>query len=292
MKALILGGTRFIGARVARRLHEAGADVTVFHRGQSHHPDLPAVRHVHSPLATYPITEFPPEITRSTWDVVVHMVAMGETDARCAARTFAGRVGRLVLVSSCDVYRAYGRVTGLEPGLPDPTPLDEAAPLRESRFPYRGKEAEIGGVARDYDKILAEQAVMETADLPWTVLRLAKVYGPEENADLATVYGFARVPRWRWTHGYVENVAAAITTAALHRAAVDRVFNVGEAVTPTIGERLAALPTSSGMVPAPPPFDFAQDLAVDTTRLRRNLGFSDVVDEARAMRALAAGTAA
>lgn len=31
------------------------------------------------------------------------------------------------------------------------------------------------------------------------VLRLPKLYGPGENSDLVTVYGFRRQPQWRWT---------------------------------------------------------------------------------------------
>jgi len=72
------------------------------------------------------------------------------------------------------------------------------------------------------------------------------VFGPEDNGDLATVYGFASHPNWRWTHGHVENVAAAIVIAALHSAAARRVYNVGEPHTPTMAERLARLPTERG----------------------------------------------
>ena len=288
MQVLVIGGTRFIGAHAVRRLHDAGAQVTVFHRGASHNPVLPRdVEHVLDPSAEYPITAFPAPLLRD-WDVVVHMVAMGAADARAAVAAFAGRAGRLVLVSSCDVYRAYGRLTGTEPGPPDPVPLTEDAPLRSVLYPYRGMEADLGAFAHDYDKILAEEAVRGARGLDWTVLRLPKVYGPEDNGDLATVYGFAAVPRWRWTHGHVDNVAAAIALAARHPQARDAVFNVGEAHTPTMGERLARLPPGQGGTREPPPFDFGQDLVLDTAGIRKALGHADVVDEAAAMMRLAA----
>ena len=286
MRTLVIGGTRFIGAHVVGQLVEAGHEVTVFHRGRSDHPGLPVVRHVRDPRAAYPITQVPPAIAEASWDIVVHMVLMGEEDARAAVAAFAGSAGRLVMVSSSDVYRAYGRLTRAEPGPPDPVPLDEAAPLRQSRYPYRGQEDRLGAFARDYEKILAERVVMAAADPPWTVLRLPKVYGPEDNADLGTVYGFAGAPHWRWTHGHVRNVASAIVRAATHPKAVRRVFNVGEAVTPTMAERLAALPPAPDAPPALPPFDFGQDLVLDTTRLRAELGFVDLVDETEAKIAL------
>ncbi len=284
MRILVVGGTRFIGAHTVRALHATGAEITVLHRGRTDNPVLPPVEHIVDPSARYPIVAFPDAVKRD-FDVVVHMVAMGEADATAAVQAFAGRTGRLVLVSSCDVYRAYGRLTQSEPGEPEPVPLTEDAPLRTSRYPYRGMAAQIGDYADTYEKILAEEAVRGAAGAPdWTILRLPKVYGPEDNADLGTVYGFAAVPDWRWTHAHVENVAAAIATASLHPKARNRIFNIGEETTPTMGERLAVLPKRPGEVPEPPPFDFRQALVLDTSRGRRDLGVADVVDEAAAMR--------
>lgn len=286
-RILMIGGTRFIGAHAARRLHDAGAAITVLHRGSNTNPILPDVTHVLDPDAGWPVTRFPETLVRD-WDVVIHMGAMGEADTRAAAQAFSGRAGRFVLVSSCDVYRAYGRLMRTEPGEPDPVPLVEDAPLRTVFYPYRGQEAQLGAWARDYEKIHAEAAVREAADLDWTILRLPKVYGPEDNGDLATIYGFAGAPDWRWTHAHVSNVAAAIALAARHPDARDGIFNVGEAHTPTIGERLARLPIRADP-PEPPPFDFRQSLVLDTSAIRTRLGFAEVVDETQAMHAQAVG---
>jgi len=286
VRVLVVGGTRFIGAYAVRRLAAAGVDVTVFHRGKSHGPALPAsVAHIRDPLAEYPILRFPEAVTAPAWDVVIHMVMMGDADARAAAGAFGGRIGRMVMVSSGDVYRAYGRLTGHEPGPVEPTPLTESSPLRGTLYPYRAQAAQLGGYAQDYEKILAER-VTGKSSAPSVILRLPKVYGPEDNADLATVYGFAAQPQWRWTHGHVENVARAIEMAATHPAA-SGIYNVGETHTPTMGERLARLPAPKGSAARLPPFDFAQDMAVDTSRIREALGYADVVDEAEAMRSLA-----
>jgi len=288
LRVLMVGGTRFIGAHVAKRLSDKGAAVTVFHRGLSENPVLPSVRHVRDPEAAYPVTRFPPVLVDADWDLVVHMVMMGEADAQAAVRAFAGRAGRLVVISSGDVYRAYGRLTRLEPGPPDPLPLTEGAPLRSVLYPHREQEAALGAYVRDYEKILAERVLMDSRGLPWTILRLPKVYGPEDNENLATVYGFAKRPSWRWTHGHVENVAAAIVLAATHPAAANRVYNVGEARTPTMGERLAQLPPRQPV--EPPPFDYAQSIVYDTTRIRSELAYEPVLDETAAMIALARDT--
>jgi len=282
MKVLVIGGTRFIGAHVVQRLHNAGAQITVFHRGASSNPILPEIEHVLDPGAAYPITAFPAELL-CDWDIVIHMVAMGEADADAAARSFAKRTSRFVLVSSCDVYRAYGRLTKTEAGPPEAVPLHEGSPLRSVLYPYRGMEAQLGAYAHNYDKILAERAVQRAPGLDWSILRLPKVYGREDNSDLSTVYGFSSVPAWRWTHGHVENVAAAIVTAALHPKASKAIFNVGEANTPTMGERLAFLPIRGGEPPIAPPFDYNQPLTLDTRKIRAELGYVDVLDETAAM---------
>ncbi|WP_339383384.1 hypothetical protein [Oculatella sp. LEGE 06141] len=47
--------------------------------------------------------------------------------------------------------------------------------------------------------------------------------------------------RWRFSHGYVENVAAAIALAVTNDRATGRVYNVGESRTPTLLERIQTL---------------------------------------------------
>lgn len=280
MRVLIVGGTRFIGARVAALLAARGDEVTVLHRGRTHNPVLPAVNHIRDAAAEYPVLRFP-DAALQDWDAVIHMVAMGKADAGAAADAFAGRCDRFVLISSGDVYRAYGRLSRLEPGPPDPVPLTEDAPLRAVLYPYRGAEARLGAYAHDYEKILAEDAVRSSA-LPWTILRLPKVYGPEDNANLATVYMATGHPEWRWTHGHVDNVAAAIVLAASAPHAQGRVFNVGEEKTPTTAERLARLPPAGTRFPAPD-FDFAQSIVYDTSRIRDEMDYREIADEADAM---------
>jgi len=61
-------------------------------------------------------------------------------------------------------------------------------------YPYRELQAQISTYAHDYEKILAERTLQHAPDIEWTILRLPKVYGREDNSDLATVYGIAAVP--------------------------------------------------------------------------------------------------
>ena len=281
----MIGGTRFLGPHVARELIESGHDVTVFHRGEHESPWLSDVRHVRSPDGGIPVTRFPEELKRRDFDRVIHMIAMGEADARAAASFFAGRTGRLLALSSGDVYGAYGRFTGLERGDVEPGLLTEDSPLRRVFYPYRSRAASTDELNYFYEKILVERELMGHP-LEGTILRLPKLYGHGHNADLVTMYAYRRWSDWRWTHGYVENVASAIVLAALHPRAANRIYNVGEHYTPTVAERLHSLPPASDATAAlaEEEYDFRHALAYDTTRIRSELDYAERVSYQEGLR--------
>jgi len=235
------------------------------------------------PRTDPPIVEFPAAATSIKVDTVIHFLCMGGEDAAAFVRVFDGKANRLVLISSCDIYRAYGRFTRLEPGPPDSTPIAETGPLRRHHYPYRASAADPAHLHYWYEKLEAERHIAQAKISEFVILRLSKVYG-RRNDDLGTVYGFADQPNWRWTHGHVENVAAAIATAALHPRSAGEIFNVGELDTPTMGERLTRLPERSSTPPQAMDYDFSQDLDFRTSKIRSFTGYQDVVDEAEAMR--------
>lgn len=286
MRVLVIGGTRFIGPYVVRGLAAEGHDVSIFHRGE-HKADLPAsVNVIVSPQANMPIRAIPDNLRRLEPEVVLHMIAMGEEDMLAAVDAFAGIARRLIVPSSGDVYKAYGIFKRIEDGPPVPTPLTEDSNLRTVRYPYRQEDTPPDALEYHYDKILVEAAAGSRPDLPATILRLPKVYGPEDNTELMTVYGFRDHPSWRWTHGHVENVAHAITLAITDDRATGRIYNVGEQSTPTIGERLEQLPRRADVPLLSADLNFAQDIAYDTSRIRLELGYQEVIEEAGAMRAV------
>jgi hypothetical protein len=64
------------------------------------------------------------------------------------------------------------------------------------------------------------------------------------------------------------------------------VYNVGEASTPTIAERLAWLPPSAIEADLSSTFDFTQNIAYDTSRIRTGLGYRDISEEEGVLRTL------
>jgi nucleoside-diphosphate-sugar epimerase len=279
MRCLVIGGTGFIGSWIVRDLVQRGEIVSMLHRGRRT-PDLPESR-IRSIVSTASLSTAEPyeaALRPGEPDVVIHVVAMREAEAIAALPVLGGRTGRIVVLSSGDVYRAYGRFMRFEPGPLEPMPLDAArSPLRSRFYPYRSNATQPGAPEYDYDKIPVERAFQAPGAPPSVILRLPKVYGAGNESGLSHTYRFADHPSWRWTHGYVENVAAAIVLAAIHPASSGRVYNIGEAATPTIGERLRHLPPSDNRTATDVPYNFEQDVVYDTQPIRTELGYCEPI---------------
>ena len=305
MRILIIGGTRFIGPRVAEQLLTGGHEVTLFHRGQTE-ADLPGpVNHMYGDRRDLP--SFTSQFKSLAPDVVLDMICYNEREAFDVIQTFRGVARRVVVASSMDVYRAYGGLLGLDAGPPDPMPFNEDSPLRVSSFPYRAHAKGPDDMAFDYDKIPVEEVVMGDADLPGTVLRLPAVYGPSDHrafdhlqrmedgrAVILLEEGHAR---WRWTRGYVDNVAAAMAFAVVDDRAAGRIYNVGEPDALTEAEwvysigraagwegEVAVLPKEAIPEHLAAPYNFDHHLQGDTSRIRKELGYAEHVPRDQAMK--------
>jgi nucleoside-diphosphate-sugar epimerase len=305
MRILIIGGTRFIGPRVAEQLLACGHEVSLFHRGQTE-ADLPApVNHIYGDRRDLP--SFKSQFKSLAPDVVVDMICYNERQASSLMQTFEGVAGRVVVVSSMDVYRAYGCLLGLEADPPEPMPFNEGSPLRTCRFAYRAHAKSPDDMAFDYDKIPVEQVAMEAAGLPGTVLRLPAVYGPGDHRAFDHLKrmddGRCAIlleedhARWRWTRGYVDNVAAAIALAVVDDRATGRIYNVGEPDAWTEAEwvrtisqaagwpgEVVVLPRESMPEHLKMPYNFNHHLHGDTSRIRRELGYAEHISRDEAMK--------
>ena len=298
MHILIIGGTRFIGPCVARQLTAQGHRVTVFHRGQTedHFPSI--VSHIHGDRRH--LSAFKEEFARLALHVVLDMIAYTETDALAVKDTFRGLARRVVTLSSGDVYRDLDRLRRIQPGPPCSIPLSEAAPLRETLYPYRSMATGPDDMKYTYDKIPVERAVMGDPELPGTILRLPAVYGPGDYQHRLFDYlkrmddGRPAIlleegaARWRWTRGYIENVAAAIALAVTDERAAGRIYNVGEEEALSEAEWVQATGRAAGWngaVMAVPKemlpkhltsdYDWQHHLVYDTSRLRAELGYAE-----------------
>jgi len=301
VRVLVVGGTGFIGPEVINQLVGAGADVVIFHRGE-HETAIPAsVRHIHGDRRELYVFQaafrsFGPE-------VVVDMRPMTEAHASQLVSTFAGVATRAVVISSTDVYRAYGRLNRTEPGPPDPVPLREDAPLREKLYADRSaKPHDRTETLEHYDKLLVERVVSSEPRLPAAILRLGMVHGPRSHRHYPylkrMVDGRPGIilaeawARWRGTLAYSENVAAAIVLATV-RPAANGAYNVGDRLPTPIADlvramaaaagwagRIVLVPTEALPEPMRPGLGLSQELILDSSRIREELGFNEPVSTA------------
>ena len=223
--------------------------------------------------------------------------------------SFRGIAGRIVALSSQDVYRSYGVLWKKEETAPNTTPITEDAPLRTVLYPYRALASGEDDFKYTYDKIPVEQIVMSDADLPGSILRLPAVYGIGDKQHRFFEYIKRmddkrpaillkeELARWRWTRGYVENIADAIALATTDERARGRIYNLGEPHTLKESEWVRAVGQAAGwmgkviIVPKDKlpehlntPFDYEHDLEIDTSRIRRELGYAERISREEALR--------
>jgi len=240
MKVLLIGGTGFTGRSTAASFKETGHEVTIFHRGKTH---LPAgsqqIIGDHTQLE-----DFRPEFKRSAFDVVVDFITGSRRQAQRLMGTFRGITGRIVVLSSMDVYRAMGILRGTEDGPSQRVPLTEDSELRTrsqySKEELKGLVSILGYFDEEYEKIYVEETVLGDPELPATILRLPMVYGPGDYIhrfhyllkrmdDHRPFILFSDdVAAWHTPRGFSDNVGKAIALAATSEKAVGRIYNICE----------------------------------------------------------------
>jgi nucleoside-diphosphate-sugar epimerase len=106
-----------------------------------------------------------------------------------------------------------------------------------------------------------------------------------------------RAADWRWTRGYVENVAEAIALAVTDDRAERQIYNVGEEDALSLADWVRAIAHAAGWpgeviekprdeLPAElvKNLAFEQSLVADTTRFRRELGYAERVSRHEGLR--------
>ena len=312
-RVLVIGGTVFIGPAVVRQLAQSGHEVAVFHRGVNE-TDLPqSVRHIHGDRAR--IADSRAEIAAFAPDAVVDMRAMTEADAKAVADAVRGIARRYVAISSMDVYRAYGRLHGSEPGPALTPPFDEDSQLREKLYVYRehapSSIAQRAAWLNDYDKILVERVALEDRELAGSVVRFPMVHGERDGqrrfyaiwkriADgrraILLSTGFAG---FRSSRTHVDNAAHAVALVATDDRAAGRVYNVGEPDALAFSEWAALIGKQmswGGQLVIRPSDDlpahlkderpdmWEHHLVADTSRIRREIGYREVVSREEGLR--------
>jgi nucleoside-diphosphate-sugar epimerase len=226
LKVIVLGGTRFIGRAIVEELAAAGHEVLAVHRGNLEPDDMPPVQHLHADRMD--LGAHRKELAAFRPDAAVDCRALTRTDSKAVLDALPKGL-RLVVISSIDVYRAFGALN--DERETDPVPLDEGSAVRPTRYPYRGL---MPGMDH-YDKLDVEDVYLARGA---TSVRLPMVYG-EHDYQLREEFilrrlraGRTRIPfgagTWLACRAYVRDVARGVQLVLESLDAAGHVFNLCE----------------------------------------------------------------
>jgi nucleoside-diphosphate-sugar epimerase len=281
MRVVVLGGTQFIGRAIVQELAGSEHEILTVHRGEHEPPELNRFAHLHVDRKDLGRTSS--EIAAFKPDAAIDCNALSRDDARNALSSIPSAV-RLLVLSSMDVYRAWGSVlTGIET---DPVPLTEDSAVRTVRFPYRDRGPEY----LDYEKLDVEQEYLARDA---TVCRLPLVYG-EHDYQLREEFvlrrvraGRSKIPigagTWLWSRGYVREIARGVRIA-LESDAAGQIFNLCEPRTASMAmwvrHILAAARSEAELVHVP------ETLVPSDCRLTRSVSQHMLFDPSKAKEVL------
>jgi len=239
-RALVIGGTRFIGRHTVAEFLDHGYDVTIFNRGNHENPfaDDDRVAHVEGDRTTDSALERAKLETEP--DVVVDCVAYQPKDVRAATQIFA----------DCDayVYISSGAAYGVEeaPKREDDTPLHDCTPEQatdDSAETYGPRKAE------------GDRAIAAAADRGVRAMSIRPpiVYGPHDYTrrfdywvDRVKTEDRLLVPYSELRHlVYVKDVASAMRVIA-EAGAAGEAYNVGTHTLPLLTEWVDAVADELG----------------------------------------------
>ena len=204
---LVMGGTRFIGVYLVKRLVEAGHDVVLLNRGKSD-PPLPNLPQIQCDRKDTEAMKA--KLSGESFDAVFDNNGRSLSDTQTLVEALGGQFQQLIYVSSAGVYLKSDQMPHVEGDPVDP----------KSR--HLGKH--------ETETYLAEQG------LPFTSVRPVYIYGPQNYNDIEAWF-FDRILRDRpvpvpgngmhlTQMGHVDDLAAAMVAALGCEAAVGKIYNI------------------------------------------------------------------
>jgi nucleoside-diphosphate-sugar epimerase len=285
MRALVVGGTRFVGLRLVAELARRGWGITVLNRGQTPARLPGGVERLVCDRRDHPALRA--ALAGQEFDVVFDIIAYTAADVGGLLEALGGRTGRLVMVSTGSVYRAQAAY-----------PWDEDCPLVE----------DDSAGAYGWNKRCAEDVLWaaHARGLPVSVVRPGYIYGPHNNVYREALF-FDRLVRglpilvpgdgnYLVQFGHVDDLARLLLLCAQHPAASGRAFNFAGARAVTAntyveflfaasGHRTRAVhfdPQALGLSPADVarvwPYRYGAHTCRDIGRARYLLGYQEEVD--------------
>jgi len=289
MKILIIGGTRFFGYFIAKRLVDDGHQVTLFNRGRTPDDFGDRVRRIKGDRNDF--SNFLEKLARQEFDVVVDMIAFKAEDSQTAVEAFAGNVGHFIHISTGSVYIVT---------------KDFPCPLREEDFDrplYPPPEEDDEWWNYGYHKRKCEEVLREAFEkhgFPATMLRLPIVIGERDNTLRAYSY-FIRILDGKpiilpdsglnvFTHIYQDDIVRTVAMNLMNESSFGQAYNLAQAEILTLRAfilkaaealnkkvELVDIPSvvleRAGLGTVFSPFFTRRPFVLDTQKARRDLNF-------------------
>lgn len=290
MKILVIGGTRFFGYFIVRRLVEDGHQVTLFNRGKTPDDFGRRLRRIRGDR--YEQRAFFKALNRKKYDVVVDMIAFKAEDSRSAVKTFLGNIGHYFQISTGAVYVVTKDF---------PCPLGEQD-FDRPLYPKHGKSDELWDYG--YHKRKCEEALSEAYEkqgFPSTRLRLPIVMGERDHTLRAYSY-FIRILDGKpmilpdggltaSTHIYQDDIVRTVSSNLLNARSFGQAYNLAQAEVITLRAfvlkaaevlnkkvELVDIPTDvlvkAGLGTSFSPLSTRRPFILDIQKARRDLSFS------------------
>lgn len=246
MDILVIGGTSFLGKVIVELLLEAGHRVTIFTRGNKRPEFWDRVEHIAGDRTDR--DSFRQKLSRRTFDIVIDNIAYNAEDVQTALEVLRGNMGRYVLTSSAAVYLSGTLTMPISeddvnhqidnlPGIIAGYTEQEILKLPDM---HAGYTEAVPGAMRRYviGKIRAERTLIEQDAIPYTIIRLPGVVGPED-PSLMTYFYFQRLIDGEpliLTNGGVQSIHLAYSRDVAHgyllaltsRCAINQVYNLAQ----------------------------------------------------------------
>lgn len=233
MKALIIGGTKFIGKHITKELEDENYQITFFNRGLISKNQNTLIGDIEN------ITSLKKTILSYNFDLVIHCICNTEKNAQDIIEIFENTNTRLIILSSQDCYHAFQELARGKNSVD--YPINENSPLTDIKYYF----SHINPLRAKYDKRLMENIFKEAFEIKkinFTIFRLPMVYGIDDyqfahrHGDIIRrildkkenyIMSYTKFHSI-WTFLYVENLAKGIVFSLDKNITNGKIYNLSE----------------------------------------------------------------
>lgn len=285
MKALVLGGTRFVGLRLVRYLASQGHDITILNRGRAQAQLPPGIKRLYADRRDPAAVRM--ALSGQEFDAVFDITAYEVGNLEPVVELLTGRVAHYVFQSTVGVY---ARSVFL--------------PILEDFPRIAGTTSGKGLAAYEVNKVQCEDYLLgkyQESKFPVTILRCPTIYGPENWMYEREFSFFVRLLQGRRIiipgngstilhMAHVDDVARAHLSVIGNEATLGEAFNIASADAVTIDgyiDIIAAIigikdvskiyldfPVMKGLARSAFPFPWDSNLFYGIGKAKERFGFS------------------